>query len=310
MHSPKLPTDQGADLPADWSVGGGAVQLLYLFGKARPSPLFAIHDEDLLEYAHNVIAGGSHAPKAFPRRAARPQPAAGGLQLSGLAQPLHACAPRARGGWPTSRAGAGGWSSRWAAKTRSSDSWAGTALPPRCLPIREPAQFVDELHRRWMAEHQPGVDDAPKVAERAMPESAMFFISYSRTTDLARALRLYEALKGLGVAENEIWFDRETLEPADLFKQRILDGVRSCRYFLPLVSRAATEREQAFVFREWSEATRMLPELNRTYLVPLVVDPESVPETYRQSSVRPGSSKGSTSDTRLKAHRMPRRPSS
>ena len=95
-----------------------------------------------------------------------------------------------------------------------------------------------------------------------------------------------QALKGLGVAENEIWFDRETLEPADLFKQRILDGIRNCRYFLPLISRAATEREKAFVFREWSEATLTLPELNRTYLVPLVVDPENLPDTYRQLSVR------------------------
>ena len=41
------------------------VELLYLFGKSRPTPLFAIHDEDVLEYAHNIIAGGSHAPKKF-----------------------------------------------------------------------------------------------------------------------------------------------------------------------------------------------------------------------------------------------------
>src|SRR4030095_7172482 len=43
----------------------GPVELLYLFGKSRPTPLFALHDEDLLEYAHNIISGGSHAPQKF-----------------------------------------------------------------------------------------------------------------------------------------------------------------------------------------------------------------------------------------------------
>ena len=110
----------------------------------------------------------------------------------------------------------------------------------------------------------------------------MFFISYSRTTDLARAVKLQQALRDLGVAENEIWFDRQTLEPGDVYTQRILDGIRTCRYFLPLVSRAATERPKAFVFREWDEATRQLPEMNRKYLLPLVVDADSQPETYNQ----------------------------
>jgi hypothetical protein len=40
------------------------VHLLYLFGKSRANPLYAIHDEDMLEYAHNVIVG-SNTPKAF-----------------------------------------------------------------------------------------------------------------------------------------------------------------------------------------------------------------------------------------------------
>jgi hypothetical protein len=285
VHSPKMPTDQGADLPADWQKPGGAVQLLYLFGKARPSPLFSIHDEDLLEYAHNVVAGGSHAPKAF----------LGALQdrnllLVGCNFPdwLSRFMLRAthKGRLADQQSGRG-WLVEPLGREDPFIGFLGKYSPATSvLTDTDPAHFIDELHRRWMAEHLPVGNNAPKPAERAMPESAMFFISYSRTTDLTRALKLYEMLKGLGVGENEIWFDRETLEPADLFKQRILDGIRGCRYFLPLISRAATERERAFVFREWSEATLMLPELNRTYLVPLVVDPENLPETYRQPSVQ------------------------
>ena len=285
MHSPKLPTDQGADLPADWAAPGTAVQLLYLFGKARPSPLFSIHDEDLLEYAHNVIAGGSHAPKAF----------LGALQdrnllLVGCNFPdwLSRFMLRAtRKGRLADQQGGRGWLVEPLRREDPFIGFLGKYSPATSvLTDTDPAQFIDELHRRWVAEHLTGSDRALEPSERTMPESTMFFISYSRTTDLARALKLYEMLKGLGVAENEIWFDRETLEPADLFKQRILDGIRSCRYFLPLISRAATGRERAFVFREWSEATRLLPELNRTYLVPLVVDPENLPDTYQQPSVQ------------------------
>jgi hypothetical protein len=125
---------------------------------------------------------------------------------------------------------------------------------------------------------------APAVANQ--PDRAVFFISYSRATDLDHALKLKQTLTNtLKVDESEIWFDKDELEPGDIYTQRILDGIHSCRYFLPIVSRAATERERAFVFREWDEATSLLPEMNRKFLVPLVVDDENKPELYDQPSV-------------------------
>ena len=65
IYSPYLPTSEGSDLPKDWQSRQGEVQLLYLFGKSRPAPMFAIHDEDFLEYVHNIIARGSHVPLTF-----------------------------------------------------------------------------------------------------------------------------------------------------------------------------------------------------------------------------------------------------
>ena len=151
----------------------------------------------------------------------------------------------------------------------------------------EPAQFVNELYERWNAQNPPEVDRAPVpvVEPVAARDNTLFFISYSRTTDQAAARALHQALISLGVAENQIWFDTETLEPGDKYTRGILDGIRNSRYFLPLVSRAATERERAFVFREWSEATEQDLEMNRPYLVPLVVDAEYRPESYREESV-------------------------
>lgn len=284
VHAPKLPTSEGDDLPTDWQRPGGPVQLLYLFGKARPTPLFCIHDEDVLEYAHNVISRGSHAPTRFM----------GALQDRNLL--LIGC------NFPD-------WLSRFmlraTRKGRLADNnrgrewlidpmgqedafigFLGKYSPETAvLSSIDPVQFVDELAQRWQAAAGGDGGDNPPPRAPAPPQSAMFFVSYSRTTDLARAQRLVQSLRDLGVSENEIWFDRDTLQVGDIYTQRIVDGIRRAQYVLPVVSLQATERPSAFVFREWETATDQLPSMNRRYLLPLVVDTECRPEVYRQSSV-------------------------
>ena len=285
VHSPKLSTSEGSDL-GDWTLPGSPLQLLYLFGKSKPTPLFAIHEEDFLEYAHNVIAHGSHAPDSF----------LGALRERNLL--LIGC------NFPD-------WLSRFVLRTtrkerladqRDKREWLVERLADEdpfigflgayspdteVLTNVDPAQFVDELHRRWMAEQVPadGASAKPAAEPEGLPQSALFFISYSRTNDLARAQKLHQVLRDLGVNDRQIWFDRKTLEPGAVFTQEISEGIRNCRYFVPLVSRAATDREQAFVFGEWEAATQQLPAMNRRYLVPLVVDAENRPEIYKEKSV-------------------------
>ncbi len=300
VHSPKLPTSEGADLPLDWQEREGVVQVLYLFGKARPTPLYAIHDEDVLEYAHNIIADGSHAPTAF-LGALRDR----SLLIVGCNFPdwLSRFVLRAtRKGRLADPKGGREWLVEGLGQEDPFVGFLGNYSPETEALNVDPVQFVDELYRRWVAEQKPApatngsagaTATAASVAEPAevpasLPsaDSKMFFISYSRTTDLAHAQALKDALmQQLSVGADEIWFDCETLEPGDIYTQRILDGIRSCRYFVPLVSRAATGREKAFVFREWDEATQQLPEMNRKYLLPLVVDADNRPETYQQPSV-------------------------
>ena len=295
VHSPKLPTSEGTDLKPDWQEHEGVVQLLYLFGKARPTPLFAIHDEDALEYAHNVIADGSHAPTAF-LGALRDR----SLLIVGCNFPdwLSRFVLRAtRKGRLADPKGGREWLVEGLGKEDPFVGFLSDYSPEtEALTNVDPAAFVDELYQRWMAEQKPAASAAGTNGAAASttaapeptgtPDGRMFFISYSRTTDLAQAQALKDALvQELKVGENEIWFDRDTLEPGDIYTRRILDGIRGCRYFVPVVSRAATGREKAFVFREWDEATRQLPEMNRKYLLPLVVDADNKPETYRQASV-------------------------
>lgn len=291
VHSPRLPTSEVRDLQvadlADLRRRGRPVELLYLFGKSRPTPLFAIHDEDLLEYAHNIIAGGSHAPKKFM----------GVLQecsllLIGCNFPdwLSRFILRAtRKGRFADSVGRREWLVECLGQEDPFVGFLGQYSPEtEVLTSVEPAQFVNELFERWSAQNPPEADRAaaPPVAEPPAPrDNTLFFISYSRATDQESARALHQALISIGVAENQIWFDTQALEPGDTYTRGIIDGIRNSRYFLPLVSHAATAREQAFVFREWSEATEKDLEMNRTYLVPLVVDADYHPESYREESV-------------------------
>ena len=284
VHSPKLPTSESRDLPADWHTRPGEVQLLYLFGKSRATPMFAIHDEDILEYAHNLIARGSQVPTAF----------FGELQERNLL--LIGC------NFPD-------WLSRFflrlTNKSRLSEKvkreWLIEQLrPEESLPcfLRSysrdteilghipPVEFVAELHRRWMAEHGADAEASTTPAQETVPRGAMFFISYSRITDLPRAEALFQSLLGLGVSEAEVWFDRQAIEPGQDFRQRILDGIHGCRYFLPLLSAGANRREEAFVFREWREANDRQQGMNRDFVFPLIVDADYEPGRYTADAAR------------------------
>jgi hypothetical protein len=74
----------------------------------------------------------------------------------------------------------------------------------------------------------------------------MFFISYSRKTDLRASEAIAETLLKLGLSKSEVWFDRMEIEPGQQFCNRILDGIRGSRYFLPLLSKAANDRDKGF----------------------------------------------------------------
>jgi len=289
VHSPKLPTSESRDLPADWARRSGEVQLLYLFGKARPAQLFAIHDEDVLEYAHNIMSRGSQVPTGF----------LGELLDRNLL--LIGC------NFPD-------WLSRFFLRLTSKDrlsmkakrEWVVEQLDPepslsgfvrshskgtQILAQQRPVDFVAELYRRWRADQdsRQADTDGERVDRRQLPPvppQALFFISYSRATDLPRAEAIRQALLKLGLAEGEVWFDRQSIEPGQDFADRIFDGIRGCRYFLPLLSAAADQRDEGFVFIEWRKANERYQAMNRDFIVPVIVDADYEPTRYTAEPVR------------------------
>jgi hypothetical protein len=283
IHSPNLPTSERKDLITEWQNNPGEVNLLYLFGKARSAPMFAIHDEDVLEYAHDVIAHGRQTLGVF----------LGELQQRSLL--LIGC------NFPE-------WLSRFFLRATNQKrlsesyrrSWLIEQLKPEesftcflssfgtgteVLSELSPIEFVDELHRRWMNDHGAAAQEAERPADETVPRKTMFFISYSRQGDKARAEKLYQSLLKLGVTQGEVWFDRHSIEPGQDFQRRILDGIRSCRYFLPLLSQSSNRREEAFVFTEWRQADKRQEGVNREFLFPVIVDNEFEPRRYTAKPV-------------------------
>ena len=284
IHSLNLSTKEGKDLPRDWKERPGEVNLLYLFGNAHTGSSFAIHDEDVLEYAHKVIADGHKTLDVF----------LGELRDHSLL--LIGC------NFPE-------WLSRFFLRTTNQKrlsenyrrSWLIEQLEPEesftcflssygadteVLSELSPVQFVAELYRRWMELHRAVAPEPHRPAEESVPRGAMFFISYSRQTDLPRAESLYQSLLKLGVKPGEVWFDRQSIEPGQDFQRRILDGISSCQYFLPLLSRSANDRKQAFVFGEWNEADELGKFMNREFIFPVIVDNNFEPKIFTFEAVR------------------------
>jgi TIR domain len=265
-------------LAAGWISNPGVVHLLYLFGKAKPTPAFAIHEEDVLEYAHDFLAGraipvelrdelngrstmfiGCRFPDWLSRLFLR---ATSNGRLSGLREKRH---------WMVERLQPG------ESLTLFLNNFSKDTV---VLSQLEPSAFVGELHRRWQL-HQALVNvPAPPRHEGAPSPHTLFFVSYSRATDLPRAEALCQALLSLGVRNHEIWFDRSTLEPGVDFQQNIADGIAKCEYFLPLLSTGAVAREEAFVLSEWRRANRRLSTMGRRFVMPLIVDSDYEPERF------------------------------
>lgn len=277
-HAPNLPKSDIADLDSDWQSRSGEATLLYLFGKAR-SDFFAIHDEDVLEFAHNLLAGGNSVPPRFlDEMRSRNLLLIGCSFPEWLARFFIRLVNRDR------------LSLKRAHEWLIDDSMPGSDLTvflknfsreTDVISNMRPERFVAELYERWSARRGGPVEEQAAKGPDPDASGIIFFVSYSRSTDAPAAQRLFEELKRLGAADRDVWFDRNTLEPGDDFRARIFRGVDQCRYFVPLVSRAADRLQEKFFRREWNRALdRSEAIMGKKFVLPIIVDEGYEPGDY------------------------------
>lgn len=155
-------------------------------------------------------------------------------------------------------------------------------------------EFVDELYRRWTARH-PGeanyaelVDEA---AERILPtdktkpdediinqhdrermRDGAVFLSYAHEDETA-VLSIKNAFEKAGI---EVWFDKNSgaLRVGDNFKNRIKTNIEQCSLFVPIISRNTLTQERRFFRFEWKYAqdcTDFYPD-SRRFIMPIAID--------------------------------------
>ncbi|PPK73918.1 TIR domain-containing protein [Methylobacter tundripaludum] len=283
IHSPYAPSVKATDLSSEWESRPGESNLLYLFGKIGSTMVYAIHDEDILEYAHNLLCHGKKVPDRFIAE----------LQQKNLL--LIGC------NFPD-------WLSRFFIRLtnterlsdKKTNAWVVEEMEGQTdlivflqsysnkteiLSNLSPQSFVEELHSRWTERHggasDPGKGIMPKGPD---PNGVIFFISYSRATDLPAAEKLYQTLLNLGVTEREIWFDQDCIEPGVEFQKLIFKGIRVCRYFLPLISSAADQFKEKFFYSEWRaaiERSKFQGFGENVLVMPVIVDEDYKPDSYR-----------------------------
>ncbi len=302
IHAPRLPADEWRDLP-DASAQPAAVEahILYMLGKARPAPVFAMHDEDVLEYAHNLMTRGSNTPTNF----------IAALQERSLLM-LGCGLPDWLGRFFLRLTKKGRLSEHsrkeWLIEPQRADTdelsrfLARFSAGTEFKGVASPAKFIEELVDRWKRDRDGGGGGAngagdaggpasPELDDQmALPADAIFFVSYSRHADLERALRFVEELKTrLRVTQVEVWFDRTAIEPGEEYAREIRHGITKCDYFLPLLSLQALGIEEAFFFSEWlaAEERRAKMNVNRKFLLPLIVDTDFEPTRYHDKGVTP-----------------------
>ena len=139
-------------------------------------------------------------------------------------------------------------------------------------------QFVDELHRRWMARRGPtfaadviAINTPQRVLppEREMPDNAVF-ISYARE-DLLAVQKLKAAFDAAGI---KTWFDVERLESGDDFDRKIQKNISRCAFFIPVISNNTERRLEAYFRREWNYAldrTRNMAD-DALFILPVAID--------------------------------------
>ncbi|WP_041364259.1 toll/interleukin-1 receptor domain-containing protein [Methylomonas methanica] len=156
-------------------------------------------------------------------------------------------------------------------------------------------EFVDELYRRWTAKH-PGDANCPEPAQsvvEAIPSSdnhtkpdqdavddggsermrsGAVFLSYAHEDESAVS-SIKNAFEKAGI---EVWFDKDSgaLRVGDKFKSRIKTNIEQCSLFVPIISRNTLTQERRFFRFEWKyaeECADFYPD-SRRFIIPLVID--------------------------------------
>jgi hypothetical protein len=281
-----------------------------LFGRAASTPVYAVHDEDVLEWLHTLLTETARLPDWLAYRLKDSPILFLGCPLSDwVGRLLTRMTSNQRLSLVSKQFFIVSESiSRYPGLTTFFQTFSGGTRIQ--IVEADPAAFVAELHERWRARNPQPISWAGADVEPTIPPvvKGSIFISYARE-DARAAGRLSEAVSAIG---GDVWIDQRRLEPGGPWEAEILASIRrEIRLFLPVISKQTEARDEGFVFREWDEAVeraRSMPPGGRKFIIPVAIDADydgnpsryrHVPESFRAAHW--GSAPGGTPNESLVA---------
>jgi len=106
-------------------------------------------------------------------------------------------------------------------------------------------------------------------AAKSAPGPSVFLSYASADRAAARALRDTLAAAGL-----DVWLDEEELAGGEAWDAKIRNQIRTCTYFMPVISATTEARREGYFRREWRLAVERTLDLadDVMFLVPVVID--------------------------------------
>ena len=135
-----------------------------------------------------------------------------------------------------------------------------------------PLQFVDQLYKRW----------SDKFGSSNAAFKRFVFISYAHA-DKAKVLKLVNFIKNN--SNINIWFDESQLISGDNYESVIIENIRDCALFVPVISKTTVEtftsNPEPYYKKEWIWAKRGRFDLlekrnspNTSFICPIIIDEE------------------------------------
>lgn len=260
--------------------------VFHLFGKVSATPEYAVTDEDVLEFMHELL---SH--DACPKRLSD---ALVNRYLMVIGCPLS--------DWLGRFFVRIGNKNRLVISGDKIDFLIGDQLhketnlleflqyfcrKTKVFPMTS-IEFINQLHQRWMALH-PSKDE-PYEEDEEMPiggeedvvvplpenedlmQKGAVFLSYAHE-DQSTVEIIKDAFEIFGI---EVWLDRNphALRVGDKFETRIKTNIEQCSLFVPIISRNTLTQEPRYFHKEWKYAeyrADFYPD-NRRFLIPVAID--------------------------------------
>ncbi|MDT5235505.1 MAG: hypothetical protein QOF47_1492 [Mycobacterium sp.] len=258
--------------------------VLNLFGQAAPTPQYAIHDEDHLEWLHALLSDWASIPEWLVNPLKHHPMLFVGCEIPDwLGRFLLRMSSTARLSLERDQQFfiVGNSISRDPALSKFFTTYCRKSLVQQL--DMEPAAFAAELRERWKQQKQTGPRSDPSpghagasagvgVGNPSDAEAPTIFISYMRE-DADAARRLCDAIASHG---GDVWFDERRISPGDEWEPEVLSCIRrTIRLFVPVISSNTEAAEEGYVFREWREAVnRSQSIMGRSFIVPVVIDDE------------------------------------